>query len=102
MPIANDKLEPVFLLCPKNLASNCEEFLSSGERKLESWIKSNNFQTVDFEEKNAFFNYRTGVCYIETNVDKLKAKTFIELAVSEPNVDKMLYFNYAKSLAFHE
>ena len=56
LPTANDKLEPVFLLCPKNLASNCEAFLCSGERKLETWIKSNNFQTVDFEEKDAFFN----------------------------------------------
>ena len=56
LPLANNKLEPVFLLCPKYLASNCEEFLSSGERKLEAWIRSNNFQTVDFEEKDPFFN----------------------------------------------
>ncbi len=56
LPISDNKLEPIFLLCPKYLASNCEEFLSSGERKVEAWIKSNNFQTVDFEEKDAFFN----------------------------------------------
>ena len=56
LPLANNKLEPVFLLCPKYLAGNCEEFLSSGERKLEAWIRSNNFQTVDFKEKDSFFN----------------------------------------------
>ena len=56
LPTSNNKLEPVFLLCPKHLASNLKDFLSSGERKLEEWIKSNNFQTVDFKEKDAFFN----------------------------------------------
>jgi hypothetical protein len=56
---------------------------------------------LEKDEKNAFYNYRVGACYIETNVDKLKAKIFLELAMIDPNVDKMFYYTYAKSLAFH-
>lgn len=56
---------------------------------------------LDGNEKNAFYNYRVGACYVETNVDKLKAKTFLELASSDPNVDKMFIYTYAKSLTFH-
>ena len=56
LPTSDGKFEPVFLLCPKNLAGNLKDFLSSGERKLEVWVRSNNFKTVDFKEKNAFFN----------------------------------------------
>ena len=56
---------------------------------------------LDGNEKNAFYNYRVGACYVETNVDKLKAKTFLELASTDPNVDKMFIYTYAKSLTFH-
>jgi molybdopterin-guanine dinucleotide biosynthesis protein A len=56
LPTLDGKFEPVFLLCPKNLTGNLKDFLSSGERKLEVWVRSNNFKTVDFKEKNAFFN----------------------------------------------
>lgn len=56
---------------------------------------------LEKDEKNAFYNFRVGACYVETNVDKLKAKTFLELALTDPNVDKSFFYMYAKSLAFH-
>ena len=41
LPTSDGKFEPVFLLCPKNLAGNLKDFLSSGVRKIEVWIRSN-------------------------------------------------------------
>jgi molybdopterin-guanine dinucleotide biosynthesis protein A len=59
LPISNGRLEPVFLLCHKYLEDDLKKFISSGERKLEIWIRSNNFQTVNFKEKEAFININT-------------------------------------------
>jgi hypothetical protein len=88
-PKVIDMNDPIAVADMKFKAKNYEDALADYLKLLEG------------NEKNAFFNYRTGACYIETNVDKLKAKTFLELAILDPNVDKMLYYIYGKSLAFH-
>ncbi len=56
LPSSNGKLEPVFLLCHKEMLNSLKDFISSGERKLELWIRSNSFKTIDFNEKDAFIN----------------------------------------------
>jgi hypothetical protein len=84
-----DMNDPVAVANLKFSTKNYEDALSDYLKLLEG------------NEKNAFYNYRVGACYVETNVDKLKAKTFLEIALLEPNVDKMMLFTYAKSLSFH-
>jgi hypothetical protein len=86
---AVDMNDPIAVADMKFNAKNYEDALADYLKLLEG------------NEKNAFYNYRVGACYVETNVDKLKAKTFLEIAVLEPNVDKMLLYTYAKSLTFH-
>ena len=85
---AVDMNDPVAVADMKYKAKNYEDALSEYLKLLEK------------DEKNALYNYRVGACYVETNVDKLKAKTFLEL-VADVNIDKMFYYTYAKSLAFH-
>ncbi len=87
--MAIDMNDPVAVANMKFNAKNYEDALADYLKLLEG------------NEKNAFYNYRVGACYIETNVDKLKAKTFLEMAAADPNADKMLFYNYAKSLTFH-
>jgi hypothetical protein len=89
IPKSLDMSDPVAVANMKFMAKNYEDALSDYLKLLEA------------NEKNAFYNYRVGACYIETNVDKLKAKTFLELAANEPNVDKMFAFTFAKALTFH-
>jgi len=38
------------------MLNSLKDFISSGERKLELWIRSNSFKTIDFNEKDAFIN----------------------------------------------
>jgi hypothetical protein len=86
---AVDMNDPIAVADMKFNAKNYEDALADYLKLLEG------------NEKNAFYNYRVGACYVETNVDKLKAKTFLELASADANVDKMFLYTYAKSLTFH-
>ncbi len=86
---AVDMSDPIAVADMKFNAKNFEDALGDYLKLLEG------------NEKNAFYNYRVGACYVETNVDKLKAKTFLELASSDANVDKMYSYTYAKALTFH-
>ena len=56
LPTSNGRLEPVFLLCHKEMLHNLKDFISQGGRKLELWVRSNNFETVDFKKNEAFVN----------------------------------------------
>lgn len=81
--------DPVAVADMKFNAKNYEDALADYIKLLEG------------NEKNAFYNYRVGACYVETNVDKLKAKTFLELAATDAAVDKMFAYTYARALTFH-
>jgi hypothetical protein len=72
-----------------------------GYRLREAEAKGDYLKLLEGNEKNAFYNFRVGACYVETNVDKLKAKTFLELASNEPNVDKLFDYYYGKALAYN-
>ena len=56
LPSLFDRLEPVFMLCHRSLLKNLEDFISAGGRKIELWIKENNYKTVNFSDPKAFIN----------------------------------------------
>ena len=59
LPSLFDRLEPVFMLCHRSLLKNLEDFLSAGGRKMELWIKENNYKAVNFLDPKAFININT-------------------------------------------
>ena len=59
VPTHNNLIEPTFMLCHRSLVKNLESFLNSGERKMELWIKENNYVTVNFTNINEFTNINT-------------------------------------------
>ena len=56
LPSLFDRLEPVFMLCHRSLLKNLDKFISSGERKMELWIKENNYKAVRFSDLKSFTN----------------------------------------------
>ncbi|MDA9211124.1 molybdenum cofactor guanylyltransferase [Methylophilaceae bacterium] len=56
LPGLFDQLEPVFMLCHRSLLKNLEDFISGGGRKMELWIKKNNYKVVKFSDPKAFIN----------------------------------------------
>ena len=56
LPSLLDRLEPVFMLCHRSLLKNLEDFISAGGRKMELWIKENNYKAVNFSDQKAFVN----------------------------------------------
>ena len=56
LPSLFDRLEPVFMLCHRSLLKNLEDFISAGGRKMELWIKENNYKVVNFSDTKAFMN----------------------------------------------
>jgi molybdopterin-guanine dinucleotide biosynthesis protein A len=59
LPSLFDRLEHVFMLCHRSLLKNLDKFISSGERKMELWIKENNYKAVNFSDPKAFVNINT-------------------------------------------
>ena len=59
LPSLFDRLEPVFILCHRSLLKNLEGFISKGGRKMELWIKENNYKAVNFSDPKAFVNINT-------------------------------------------
>ena len=59
LPSLFDRLEPVFMLCHRSLLKNLDKFISSGERKMELWIRENNYKAVNFSDPKAFVNINT-------------------------------------------
>jgi len=56
LPCLLDHLEPVFILCHRSLLKNLEDFIDGGGKKMELWIKENNYQIVNFSDPKAFIN----------------------------------------------
>ena len=56
LPTLYDHLEPVFMLCHRSLIKNLEDFINAGGRKMELWIKENNYKTVRFSDLKSFTN----------------------------------------------
>lgn len=56
VPAIDDKLEPVFMLCHRSFTKNIQSFILAGGRKMELWIKENQYKIVKFEDPKAFIN----------------------------------------------
>ena len=56
LPSLFNHLEPVFMLCHRSLLKNLENFISVGGRKMELWIKENNYKVVNFSDPKDFVN----------------------------------------------
>ena len=56
LPSLFNHLEPVFMLCQRSLLKNLEDFISVGGRKMDRWIKENNYKTVKFSDLKSFTN----------------------------------------------
>ena len=44
------------MLCHRSLIENLEDFINGGGRKMELWIKENNYKVVKFNDLKAFTN----------------------------------------------
>ena len=55
-----ERLHPVFLAIKTSLKSSLQNYLASGQRKVEQWLKQHGMVTVDFSDQpNVFRNIKT-------------------------------------------
>jgi len=47
---------PVFMMCPKQLRDDLEQYLKDGGRKVETWYERHKHVIVDFDQDKAFTN----------------------------------------------
>ncbi len=50
-----DRLQPVYSLIHRNLAGSLDQFLQSGQRKIDNWFEQHTFATVDFSADRRMF-----------------------------------------------
>ena len=55
----NDKIHPVIGLWHVSLIKKLEEFLAKEDRKIMNWVKLEDYEVLNFENKNYFFNINT-------------------------------------------
>ncbi len=57
---SDESVHPVFCLCKKSVLPSLTEYLASGERKVSTWLKNQNYIEVDFSDNSeAFTNLNT-------------------------------------------
>ena len=64
-----DRLQPVYAYIDSSLANNLQEFLQSGERKIDKWYTSCGFDEVLFNHDNEMFLNINSKEDIEINKD---------------------------------
>ena len=57
LAIASDgsRMQPVYALIPVNLKNSLNQYLASGERKIDCWYQQHDFTLVEFEADSEFF-----------------------------------------------
>ena len=55
----SEKIHPIIGLWHISLLRNLEEFLKKDNRKIMNWVKLQNYELLNFENKNHFFNINT-------------------------------------------
>ena len=55
----SDKIHPVIGLWHVSLIKKLEEFLAKEDRKIMNWVKQEDYELLNFENKNYFFNINT-------------------------------------------
>ncbi|HTB07831.1 MAG TPA: tetratricopeptide repeat protein [Bacteroidia bacterium] len=88
------------ILLPISLYAQDDAVATSGVNEADGYFTQGDFEDaleayltlVDKYPENELFNYRVGVCYLNTNVDKAKAISYLELVVhSKKNYPNALY-----------
>jgi molybdopterin-guanine dinucleotide biosynthesis protein A len=61
LAIASDgsRMQPVYALIPLKLAGSLQQFLKTGERKIDLWYQQHNFTLVEFDDSEFFTNINT-------------------------------------------
>ncbi len=55
-----ERIQPVFSLMKKSLYDSLDEYLTSGERKIDRWFEQHNMKLVDFSDSpETFYNINT-------------------------------------------
>ena len=52
----NLRSQPVFMLISTRLISSLDDFLTSGQRKIDIWYKENNYKYIYFDEEDKYFD----------------------------------------------
>ncbi len=99
------KLLFFFLFCSP-IISNAQNDIASGNTK----NAKDNFSLGNFkgaleeylillkaDSNNTTYNFRTGVCYLNTNIDKSKALPYLLKASSDPKVDNKVYYELGRA-----
>ena len=55
---------------------------------------------VEKEPANVLYNYRLGFCYLNTNIDKAKAISYLEFVTSQEKFDDVVWFDLAKAYMY--
>lgn len=51
-----ERIQPVFCMLKKNLTESLENYLASGERKIDRWFEQHNYAVADFSDAPATFD----------------------------------------------
>jgi len=52
----NLRSQPVFMLISTGLIGSLDDFLKSGQRKIDIWYKENNYKYIYFDEEDSYFD----------------------------------------------
>jgi len=52
----NLRSQPVFMLISTRLIGSLDDFLKSGQRKIDIWYKENNYKYIYFDEEDSYFD----------------------------------------------
>ena len=66
-----DKIHPVIGLWHISLLKNLDQFLKKEDRKIMNWVRLQDYEVLNFESKNHFFNINTKSDLLEaTKIEK--------------------------------
>ncbi len=72
---SSNKTHPVIGFWHISLIKSLEEFLDKGNRKIMHWVEGQNYEILNFENKNYFFNINTQADLNEANKIEKSLKT---------------------------
>ena len=72
---SSNKTHPVIGFWHISLIKSLEEFLDKGNRKIMHWVEEQNYEILNFENKNYFFNINTQADLNEANKIEKSLKT---------------------------
>lgn len=81
----------------ENLSKTASESFNQGDfnQALTSYL-----ELLKQEPENSKYNYRVGVCYLNTNIDKAKAVSYLEKTIQLPEPDPNTYYLLGRAYHF--